>query len=385
MSAIRPFAEQDIPQVTRLHRTVWPGNPDGLESFHAYFKRVFLENPASDDSLPSLVCQEDDGRIVGFIGIVPRRLAMDGRRFQAAVSSQFIIDPASRVGLVALRLAKAFLEGPQDLSIADEANDVSRRIWEGLGGITALLHSLYWTRPLRPAQLALTYVRQRRGLAPLAVAGRPLAMMADSLMERTPGSHFRQVAPVSSAHDLCARTILAHGSEFCGVQSLRVEYDHRTLEWLFDQAAQRNGRLLKATIKNGRRILGWYICTLDSEGIADVAQLAATPSSIRDVLDHLFYQAWQQGAVAVTGRLDPRFMQALSDTYCLFHRRGPWVLVKARAPELSRSFEAGNAWFSRLDGEWSLRFQSAVGSRQSGHLRSPATSHQPPLSLRRIL
>ena len=76
----------------------------------------------------------------------------------------------------------------------------------------------------------------------------------------------------------------------------------------------------------------------------------------REVLDHLFYHAWRQGAVAVTGRLDPRFMQALSDKYCLLHRRGPWVLVKANKPELVRAFETGTAWFSRLDGEWSLRF-----------------------------
>ena len=137
-----------------------------------------------------------------------------------------------------------------------------------------------------------------------------------------------------------------------------MDYDDRTFQWLLDRAAgwSAGGRLLKAALRRGQEILGWYICHLDRRGTADVAHLAATPSTIREVLDHLFYHAWRQGAVAVTGRLDPRFMQALSDKYCLLHRRGPWVLVKANKPELVRAFETGTAWFSRLDGEWSLRF-----------------------------
>src|SRR5206468_4452737 len=131
----------------------------------------FLENPAADGLRSSLVCEEKDGRITGFVGIVPRRVAIGGRYFQAAVSSQFIVEPGSHAGLTSLRLARAFIEGPQDLSIADEANDAAKRLWEGLGGTVALLHSLYWMRPLRPARLALSYVRRVRGLAlPAAVA-----------------------------------------------------------------------------------------------------------------------------------------------------------------------------------------------------------------------
>lgn len=356
---IRRFVEGDIPQVARLHRAAFRlGDSPGLGSYHDYFTRVFLENPAGDGPLPSLVYQENDGRIVGFVGLVPRQMAINGHHFQAVVSSQFIVDPTSHVGLVALRLAKAYLEGPQDLSIADEANDVSRKIWEGLGGTTALLLSIYWTRPLRPARLAMSYLRQRPGFAPLAAAASPLATVADTLATRLSGSHFHQSKPSVSAEDLCGRTVLTHVPEFCGTTSLRVEYDDRTFQWLLDRAANRSagGCLLKATLRNGQEIVGWYICHLDREGVADVAQLAARPSSIHDVLDHLFYHAWRQGAVAVTGRLDPRFMQALSDKYCLFHRRGPWVLIKAKKPELLQSFQTGNACFSRFDGEWSLRF-----------------------------
>src|SRR5918996_2295114 len=160
MGHVRPFVEGDIPQVARMHRVVFKlGDSVPLESYRDYFKQVFVDNPAGEGALPSLVYEDDDGRILGFVGLVPRRIGMNGYRFQAVVSSQFIVDPAGPVGLVALRLLKTYLEGPQDLSIADEANDVSRRIWEGLGGTTALLLSIYWTRALRPARFGLSFLR----------------------------------------------------------------------------------------------------------------------------------------------------------------------------------------------------------------------------------
>ena len=87
-----------------------------------------------------------------------------------------------------------------------------------------------------------------------------------------------------------------------------------------------------------------------------MVQLAATAASIDDVLDHLFYRTWQQGAVAVTGRLDPRFMQPLSDKSLPVSPArtvGAGQLEQAR---ILRSFQTGDACFSRFDGEWSLRF-----------------------------
>lgn len=362
MGHIRPFVEKDIPQVARLHWTAFrPGggsDPPGGDSYHAYFGRVFLDHPSPDSMLASLVYQEGDGKIVGFVGVVPRRVSLNGQSLLAAVSSQFVVDPASRTSLVGVRLVKAFLGGPQDLSIADEATDVARRIWEGFGGATSLLYSIHWTRPVRPARLALSFLRRRGSLAPIAWVGGPLTRTVDALATRIPRSHFYQSMPRVSADDLSEETFMAFLPEFAGVCSLRMEYDDRTFRWLLERANQRKGSglLQKVVTRNGQKILGWYIYHLDREGIADVLQIAAHPSSIHEVLDHLFYQAWRQGAVAATGRLEPRFVQALSDRYCLFHRRGPWMLVNAKKPEYLQPFERGDAFISRLDGEWSLRF-----------------------------
>src|SRR2546426_12218391 len=120
------------------------------------------------------------------------------------------------------------------------------------------------------------------------------------------------------------------------VGSLRVEYDGRTLRWLLERVEQKpsGGRLQKALIRNEEKIIGWYLYHLNRGGIADVLQIAATPSSVHDVLDHLFYQAWRQGAIAVNRRLEPRFLQALSGKYCPFHRRRPWMRVSGKQTRL---------------------------------------------------
>ena len=354
---VRAFAETDIPEVARVHRAAFQlGDDPRLVEYTDYFTRVFINSAAN--GIASIVYQEDDGRIAGFLGIVPRRLTIGGRRYQAAVSSQFIVDPQAHVGLVALRLAKAFLEGPQDLSIADEANDVSKKIWEGLGGTTALLLSMYWTRALRPAQLGLSCVRRGRGLTMIAKASQPLAIAADALAARMPVSHFRQRRPSAAAEPMFAQTVVAHANETCGDGPLRVEYDEQTFQRLIDRTARRSagGHALNAVVKDGATVLGWYIAHIDAAGNAEVAQIAASARTIHAVLDHLFYSAWRDGAVSVGGRLDPRFTQALSDKYCWFHRRGPWVLIKAHAPDLLRAIESGNTCLSRFDGEWSLRF-----------------------------
>lgn len=361
MGSIRPFVESDIAQVAELHRVVFKTaerrDPALLDAYRSYFTGVFLDNPSRDPALPSLVC-EDGGHVTGFIGVVPRRMTMNGRQLLAAVSSQFVVAPTCAAGLVALRLASAFLNGPQDLSISDEANDTSRKIWEGLGGATAIWHSLYWTRPLRPARFAVLVLGARAGLAPLARAAAPVAPLIDAVAARASGGPFGRLDFAAvSPEELTGRTILAC-PRWTRSASLRVEYDERTLGWLLAQARRRRSRgtLRGAVVRQADRVIGWYLYHVDLDRTATVLQIAAEPASYGDVVDDLFAQASADGAIAVSGRVDSRNLQALTDRYCVLHRRGPWVLVKAKHPDLLRPFETGEACFSRFDGEWCLGF-----------------------------
>ncbi len=359
MDGIRAFIESDIPQVVRLHETIAETKAAaraGQPPSNGYFARVFLDNPSRDDTLPSLVYEDDDGRIVGFLGVVSRRMSMNGEPLKAAICSQLVVDTACRRANVAVQLAGTFLDGPQDVSICDEANDAARTLWERLGGATALLQSIYWTRPLRPARLALSFLRNCHALA--AVAGPPLSLV-DALAARMPRSLFFQPQPGAAAADFRVDTVLARLAEFAP-DSLRVEYDDRTFEWLLQRASERcgDGALHKAVVRNGETIRGWYLYRLDRRGVANLLQIAVKPSSVREVLDCLFYDAWQHGAASVTGRLETRLLEALSDKLCFFRRRGPWMLVNAKRCELLRAFQNGDVFFSRFDGESSLGLSS---------------------------
>jgi len=359
---IRAFGEGDIAQVARLHESVFQPidrTPRlGDDAHHAYFRRVFIENPSRDDALPSLVAEEPERHIAGFLGVVPRRMALNRQRIQAAISCQLLVEPGRHAALIAVQLARTFLSGPQDLSISDEASDLSRKLWEGLGGTTALLRSLHWTRPLRPARLAVSVMRRRASLAPIAAVASPASRMIDAVATRLPCSYFYQSKPCDAIHDDECEALLVQHPDLCGAGSLHPDYDDHTFAWLLQRAKQRvaGGRLHAAVIMDGSAVGGWYLYWLDKGGTADVLHIAATPPAIDQVIDHLFHHAWLHGAIAATGRVEPRFLQNFSDKYCFFHRRGPWMLVNSHRPELVRCFQAGDACFSRLDGEWCLGF-----------------------------
>lgn len=355
--AIRRFVERDIPQVAQMHARVWPNPTCTPEIYEEYFRRAFITNPGCDELLPSLVSEDGQGRIVGFIGVVSRRLELGTRVYRAAVPSQFIVDPARDAAYVGIRLLRTFLDGPQDVSIADEATDAGRGLWTGLGGVTAYLLSMYWTRLLQPGRFAASVLRKRKRWSTVAAAAAPCAAGADALLTRLSGTPFHQRRTAIRASELTSAFVVAHHAEFSPRPTLRIRHDEPSFQWLLDQTARMsvNGEPVISTVRRNGRLLGWYIAALDREGHCDVVHLEIGRRGAREVLEQLFQHAWQRDALAVTGRLDPRLMQALSDTCCVFHRRGPWMVVKTDRPDILREFESGHACFSRLDGEWPLR------------------------------
>jgi len=359
--AIRPFREDDIGQAAELHRSVFGTGPSmspGLRDLYdGYFRQVFLSHPRQREDLPSLV-YEEGGRVMGFAGSVPRAMRMHGRPVLARLTSQFVVDPQRR-GLVGVKMLQAMLNGPQDLTVADESNTSSRRIWEALGGHTARLRSFTWIYPLRPCSAALSFVAGRGGVAGvLAGISAPVARSLDWLTTPIRMNIFRPAVPRLAGHEMDFETLLANLSSGLG-RSLQPDHDRQSLEWSLGRAARFRGRgaLRKVIVKSANQeTAGWYISHSNPGGVEEVLQIFAKPTAAQDVFDHLLHEARLRGAAAVSGSFDPLFMESYVERRCII-RGGPWVLVHSRNPELTRAFQDGDVFFSRLEGEWCLHFR----------------------------
>jgi hypothetical protein len=369
---VRAFTREDIPQVADLHRRVTRSaahaSPELLDSYRAYFTQIFLDDAWRDNDTESLVYEEADGRITGFCGAVSRRMSFKGQAVRVKIGSQVVVDASSR-GVAGLKLYGAFLDGPQDLFIGDEAEAAIRPLWEGFGGTTSLLYSMYWLFPLRPAQFARAVLTEKKVLPPLsprhsrpllARLSAPVARRLDALavpgMKKLSGSTECRVF----GEDLTGESLLACLAEYGGQRSLRPVYNQRSLNWILQRAEQlrRNGHLQRILVKtDDQEVAGWYLYYLKPEGICQVVQLYAQASFASAVLSHLFHHAASQGAAAVSGRMEPGLMQAFSDKHCLFHCGPAWTLVYSRRPELLHALDQGDAFFSRLEGEWCLHFR----------------------------
>ena len=374
MKCVRPLAKEDLSEVAELHRRVFgvndapvkgPASPAELQEYIDYFKQAFLENPWYDETMPPLVAEGNNGNIIGFLGVMPRRMSHRGRTIRVAVSSQFIIDPAARTTGASLALIKRFFSGPQDLSMTDEANDASRRLWEGFGAVAAPLYSLHWTRPLRPARHAVAMAGAMLGTqspwaALLTSATHPFCNLADMVAARKLPHRYANPSPEVEVEELIPRQLLATYEEFGDARALIPQYDQLSLTWVIDTIRKNRlaGDLHARAIRNEKGLLlGWYVYLLKPGGRSTLLQIHARKSAIGDVISHLFHDAWRHGSLSVTGRMEPAFIHIFEEKRCSFTCGYPWMLLKSKDAGLLESIHHGDALLSKLEGEWCLHFR----------------------------
>jgi hypothetical protein len=361
MATIRVLAEEDIPAVIALVARVYPEHLRWRSSAECetYFRETLFDNPWRDPELPSWVA-EDNGSISGCYLVMPRRMLFRGRPIRVAVGCQFMVDPHQRHSLIALQLAKACLSGPQDLTFNDVANDKARRMWLQIGGTVSPLYSLKWIRPLRPARYALWLLGERAALPrPLTRAARPLGALVDALAVRLQPNRFLREESGLTDDALDPATMLAHLPAVLHDSELQPVYDARALAWLLEQVARKtfHGALrARAVLDGGRRLLGWYLYYVRPGRVSEVVQIAARNGSFDRVLQRLLTDAWQHGAAAVRGGLDPRYVRELSARHCWLRQEEGWTVAHSRHADVIAAIERGRAFLSRLEGEWWLRF-----------------------------
>ncbi|MCI0336809.1 MAG: hypothetical protein L0226_04490 [Acidobacteria bacterium] len=370
MKPIRAFTKDDIPQVVDMFRRLLLDEDPSRRALPMtvlpeYFEQIFFHNPWYDDTLPSLVYQAESGKIIGFLGVVQRPMTLGDRPIRVAISFHFMVEPESRSSMAGVKLLKAFFSGPQDLSLTDGSGDKGRRVWEGVGGTTALLYSQRWIRILRPTQEAVnllskhSWLGKYKVLSPITQTLSALSGIADSAVMGVLPNYFPTLDSDNLEEELDIETFLTHLPDFSKTEALRPVYDKYSLSWLLEQAAQIKlyGSFKKVLVRNARcEVIGWYIYYLNPGELSWVLQFAARKESVSVILDHLFCHARLHGAVAVTGRLYPRYMQELSDKHCFFSRIGGWVLIHSNDNELIHVIQRGDAFLTGLEGEWCLLF-----------------------------
>lgn len=361
---VRAFEKADIPQVADMFQRLMLSDTPSRRKLSTtalpdYFDLMFFRNPWYDEELPSLVYQENNGNIIGFLGVVPRRMLLWDQPIRMALSFHFMVEPESRSSLAGVHLLKTFFSGPQDLSFTDGAGQVGRRVWEGVGGVAAPLYSMQWTRILRPSQHAIDLLGKRKMFSPFIGALSPFSHLADAAAARMLPQHFPHADSQQPEEELDAQTILEYLPQFSKVEALQPAYDDHSLRWLLEEAAQMRsyGALQKVLVRDAKReVAGWYMYYLNPGGTSTVLQIAGKKHSINDILDHLFDHARRRGVTALFGRIEPRFMREMSDKHCYFNCEGGWTLIHSNNNELLHVIQRGNAFLTNLEGEWCLVF-----------------------------
>ena len=360
MDLIRAFERDDIPGVLELFRWAFARNghhaPPGIP-LDTYFERVFFENPWYDEELPSLVHVNDTGSIDGFIGVQPKRLQFRGRRLRLIAATKLMAAPTA-APLVASRLVRHVLAGPQDLLFSDISNDAARRIFEALGGAaTILLYSMKWQRPVRPARYALSWMRAR-GTPTLITQGlRPLAAIADTALARwgpsAARSHFARDG--YSVGDLPLDVAAKRLPDLLPSRALQPEYDEQWLAWLLGLAQQMDPQRVvrRRLVRDAHQEpVGWFFYRVEPGGVAEVLQLVARKDARAPVFDALLLDVWSTGATMVAGRLEPSMVREMSTRHCYFRQADYWTLAHTKDSEILDAILSGNALLSRLEGEW---------------------------------
>ena len=166
------FKQTDVPRVAELYgSSCMSGRAPHRTLGSIIWFELFLRNPWVDEAISSLVYEDSNGKLVGFFGFVPRHMSFQGKDLRSALGSNFVMDPESRASMGAMQLVRAFMKGPQDVSITDSANESARQLLRSLGFTVVPVYSVIWARPLRPSQYFLHGVSRLKKNKTIATIG----------------------------------------------------------------------------------------------------------------------------------------------------------------------------------------------------------------------
>jgi len=363
MEEIRAFSEEHIRDVANLYLSAGRGEfrpaPRTLEDA---FRDNFLGNPWASPDICPLVYMEK-GKLVGFLGVIPRPMEFRGRPIRAATITVWLVDHQLHRGLAGMKLLRHLLNGPQDFSFTDGAGNETGSIYTALGARVSSVYSFNWVRVLRPFQTARGVFDRMGGIfRTLKGISGVVTTPLDYLLSKAPLGLLGRPKSQYTFKQVSAAEYLACLKEGQGREALKPAYSMPSFEWLIAQAGkgEKHQGLRMVTVQSpeGARC-GWFVQYAIPGRPAYVLQLGChRRHHFPEVLLALFEDAWEQGASAVKGQALPQFLTLLTEQHCLFRQPYAGVIGYSRDPEIMRAFQLADTALSRLDaGQW-LPFSS---------------------------
>lgn len=362
MSTVRPLEAGDIDQVAALYnRTLLRRRNDPPRALAVYLREFYLDGPFRAPDIHSLVHVAGGGEISGFVGVhmVPYRIGE--RTVRAAFCGALMSAERDRDPLVGARLLKAFLAGPQDLSMSETAIPRSQAMWARLRGQTLATHSLDWFRILRPAGFGLSVAKRRM---PLLKLFKPVAARADIWAERRrTASGLTGLLPEPSPPGIVTEEIDQAGfvalmRQFSEGFAAHPDWSGGYLEHVLTTAHDKPdyGKPVMAVVRSkGGELFGGFLYHASPGRIGRVLQIAAMPARGGMILDRLFADAYSRGAVGLRGRSQPWLIEAAPSRAMIFVSNAASV-IHAKDSALAAPFVAGDCVLNGMAGESWNRF-----------------------------
>jgi hypothetical protein len=360
MSTVRPFAEDDVAATAALFQETFldprAAAPAGLA---AYIRRLYLGGGEDRADLPSLVHVNGSGAITGFIGVDTLAMRHGDRRLRAAIGGSLMVRDHDSDPMAGARLLKAFLAGPQDISLSETASEVATRMWVSLRGVALAQYSLDWVRVFRPGSFALHAAARRfaplRLLAPFGRGADRLVMLAMK-GDRARWAGMRAPRPLAGGlamREIDVAAFIALVEPLTDQFPLRPEWAPGQLDAIMADAREKpsyGDLVLCAVETRSGAPVGAFAYHVRQGRIARVLQILARPGQEGAVIDCLIDDAFRRGAVALRGRTQPALVEAMLGRRVALANIGSTV-VHSRDPALVAACRAGELFFNGLAGE----------------------------------
>ncbi len=351
---VRAMKTDDIPAIRTLFQQVFrPHSKSCHETFDPYFQKFFFENPYYDPAIGSVVHENEHGEIDSAISVLPIPYRVNDQSIMGRLLCAFMMKPEmSPRGAAELTLTLRPSE--KILNFTDSAAPVSLKHSEAIGGITLGTHGLGWTRVFRAASYVANYVAERRPILggwATSLVGRmlnplfPIPAIKKTAKSRADVREIAQEEAVSLVPGYL-QSYLAHPA-----------WTESDVNWLFRMASDNHaaGALRFCAINDRTGSPGGFFCYYTRpNGIAEVLNIITKAGMEKHAVDAMLIHLQDEGHIAAQGRVDPRYLNALSQQSIMFFRLKANVCVATANVEMLNAIQRGDIFIGGLAGEsWS--------------------------------